>query len=247
MQLEIEIPYTTQPRMKKYQGCLINASPRIEYLEQKNAELKKFQTDLYADTHESVANQLVKKTADFLKLNTTNSIKDLALQIEEDIAIMHKGILASICFCFPSSWIPCERIGMTLQDIHRPVADSDKLVAASPKLAETMAQNNLGPFRRQVWTLTTNSNLSNHPKYKSDHVPKSINDLYLRVETQTSAPLGDNVSSIFLVRVDVIHLPEIWHKLGGKIKSSVNSMTDAIIEYKNLKNIKPILNNVLIM
>ena len=247
MHLEIETPYTTHPRMKKYSGCLINPQPRQEYINQKNIELAQLESDLYTETFESKVNQLVKKTADFLKLDTTDSIKNLALQIEEDIAIMHKGVLVSICFCFPSSWIPSERIGMTLEDIHRPVADNDKLVAASARLAETMAQNNLGPFRRQVWTLTTNAKLSNHPIYKADIIPTSINDLYLRVETQTAAPLGDNISSIFLVKVDVVPLVDVWPQLGANIRQSINSMTDNVLKYKNLENIKPIVNRVLLM
>lgn len=247
MLVEIQVPYSTQPRMKRFEGCLLNTAPNSEYIKQKVLELSKLESDLCADTYESTVNQLVKKTAEFLQLNETDSIKDLALQIEEDIAIMHKGVLASICFCFPSSWIPSQRIGMTLEDIHRPVADGEKLVASSPRLAETMAQNNLGPFRRQVWTLTTNSNLSNHPIYKSDVIPTSINDLYLRVETQTAAPLGDNISSVFLVKVDVVPLVDVWPQLGANIRRSINSMTTNVLKYKNLENIKPIVNRVLLM
>lgn len=233
--------------MKKYEGCLHNLHPRHEYINQKIKELAKLESDLVAETHESQTKHLVTRAAEFLQLQTCNSIKQLALQIEEDIAIMHRGILSAICFCFPSSWVPSERIGLKLEDIHKPVADNAKLVAASARLAETMSQNNLGPFRRQVWTLTTNKNLSNHPAYKTNVVPESINELYLRVETQTSAALGDNESSLFLVKVDVVPLIDVWPRLGSQIRQSINSMTANILQYKNLENIKPIINRVLLM
>lgn len=247
MLVEIETPYTTQPRMKKYSGCLITLQPRQQYIDQKHIELAQLESDLCAETFESKVNQLVKKTSNFLQLNETDSIKNLAMQIEEDIAIMHNGILVAICFCFPSSWIPSSRLGMTLEQIHKPVADNEKLLSASAKLTHTMAHSNLGPFRRQVWTLTTSANLSNHPLYKTDYLPKSINDLYLRVETQTAAALGDGKSSVFLVKVDVVPLANVWHELGTDIRRSLNSMSPNILQYKNLENIKPIINKVLIM
>ena len=49
----------------------------------------------------------LKKTGlDYYKIlgvDKTDSIKELALNFREDIAILHNGILESICFCFPSS------------------------------------------------------------------------------------------------------------------------------------------------
>ena len=247
MQIDIHVPYTTQPKMKKYAGDYYNKSPDTFYLKQKKIELNKFGTQLWAQSQQAEQNLLVRKACNFLSTPETNNICELALRFEEDLAIMHNGRLAAICFCFPSSWIPAERIGQTLTEIHTPVADNEKLLSASEKLSKIMADSTQGPFRRQVWTVSQNSGLSNHPLIKIDKIPKSINDLYFRMETQTTVPIGDNTTSLFFVKVDVIPLSEIWHKIGGKIRASINSMTDAIIEYKNLQDIKPILNNVLIM
>jgi hypothetical protein len=247
MRVDIQIPYTTRPMMKQNHGPVFNSQPDKRYLDQKIVELEKFDSDLYAETFESKTNHLIEKACQYLNLPPKTSIKDFALMFEEDVAIMHRGILSAICFCFPSSWVPAERIGLTLSDIHKPVADGDKLVQSSYKLSSTMADTAKGSFTRQVWTITQTEGLSNHPVYKSSNVPTSINDLFLRVETQTTAAIGDNQTSLFFVKIDVVPLVEVWHLLGNQLKMSVNSMSDSVLQYKNLTHIKPILNRILLM
>jgi hypothetical protein len=233
--------------MKQNYGPVFNSQPDQQYLDQKIVELEKFGSDLYSETFESKTNHLIEKACDYLSVPTKSNIKDFALMFEEDVAIMHRGMLSAICFCFPSSWVPSERIGLTLSDIHKPVADSDKLVQASNKLSSTMADTAKGSFTRQVWTITQTVGLSNHPEYRSTDIPTSINDLFLRVETQTTAPIGDNQTSLFFVKINVVPLVEIWHLFGQKIKMSVNSMSESVLQYKNLTHIKPILNRILLM
>lgn len=247
MDLDIQIPYTTLPRMKKNIGYIFNKNPDKRYILEKENQLKKYSTQLYAETYEFRNNDLLSKICKNLGVQEKSNIKDFALMFEEDIAIIHNGILVAICFCFPSSWVPEERIGLTLSQIHMPVADNDKLVAASEKISKTISDPTLGSFRRQVWTITNNADLSNHPDSKNLEDPKSINDLYLRTETQITYPLGDCLTSVFFVKVDVIPLIEVWSKIGHSLLLSVNSMSQSIIEYKNLQKIKPIINKVLLM
>jgi len=242
--VNIQVPYTTRPSMVRNTGPLYNHDPHPFYLKSKQEELDRFGAGLWGHTYEARINQLVPRAAEFLGLPKVDSIVDLALNFEEDIAVMHNGILAAICFCFPSGWVPAERIGMTLTEIHGPVADNHHLVLASDKLAKTMADPVLGSFRRQVWTITTNPRLSNHPEYRSDKEPGGIADLYFRLETQTTAPLGDGITSLFFVKVDVVPLSVMWNSQGQAIKNSINSMTDAILDYKNLRRIRSLLNNV---
>lgn len=247
MNLIIDVPYTTNPKMIKNQGPIYNNNPSSLYLEEKIAQLDRFDSQLYAETQESVLNCLVQKSCDFFSLPKKDNIKDFALLFEEDIAILYKGILAAVCFCFPSGWIPSNKIGLALSEIHTPVADSEKLVTASDKIASTISNPELGSFYRQVWTVTSNSLLTNHPDTRSSKIPQSINDLYLRTETQTTAPLGDGFTSLFFVKVNVYPLTDIWPLFGQQIKSSINSMSDAVLKYKHLENIKPLLNRVVLM
>lgn len=241
------IPYTTNPRMIKNTGCVFNKEPSRFYLEEKNKQLEKYKTDLYAQTELCSRENLIFQSSKLIGIPEQSNIKNLAMLYEEDIAIIHNGKLEAICFCFPSSWIPRERIGYSLSDIHRPVADSDKLVAASDRIARTICDPVLGSFRRYVWTITNNPGLSNHPAEKIFTIPNSINDLYFRLETQTTLPFPTGQSALFFVKVDIVPLSDIWHEFGEEIKNSVNSMTDSILMYKNLTNVKPILNKVLLM
>ena len=93
-------------------------------------------------------------------------------------------------------------------------------------------------IQRWVWNVTTISNLSNHPRVDR---PKVIDfdTLYFRLETQISTPL-DNKSNLFLVKVDVIPLKEVWNKT---ILESINSMSQNVLKYKNLIEIKEFLNS----
>jgi hypothetical protein len=181
---------------------------------------------------------VVKKAAEYCNVYSDN-IVDLALRLEEDVAIMHQGKLAAICFCFPSGFKPSEIIGMPLSDIHKPVADGEMLVQASPSISRVMCEQ--PSFRRWVWSLNMNSDLSNHPSTKRDIKPQSIDDLYFRVETQTTASI-DQETSLFFVKVDVVPLKNIWTEENARrIKKSINSMSDAVLTYKNLHQVKSLL------
>jgi len=242
MQIDfVKTPYKTWPSMNKNTGPIFNANPDPKYIEAKQIELSIWHGDLFARARESFQIPLIEQAQEYCGLKINGRLLDLGLSIEEDIAIMHNGILSVICFCFPSSWIPRERIGKSLTDIHRPVADGDRLVAMSKRLTDTMADPDVGSLRRHVWTITPNGRLSNHPGYQRPEF-KSIEDLYFRVETQTTAPIGNN-TSLFFVKVDVVPLLEVWDQK-DVILESLNSMSDNILTYKNLHEIKKLLNNL---
>ena len=234
MQIDfVKTPYTTGPNMVRNTGPVFISPPSQEIIKQKKLELEKYSTDLWAQ-HD---NKAVERAAKYCGAYTDN-IVDLALRLEEDVAVMYQGKLAAICFCFPSGFKPAERVGMMLGDIHKPVADGEMLVRASPGIARVMTEQS--SFRRWVWTVTNNPNLSNHPNEKIDEVPQSIDDLYFRWETQTTARV-DNDTSLFFVHVNVVPLREVWNQ---KILDSINSMSDAVLSYKNLHHIKELLNRL---
>lgn len=242
IEFSVRVPYTTAPNMVRNTGTIFNPEPRSYYIRQKNQELIKRGNDLWAEL--PGASLLIRQATQELGLVETSSIVNFALQIEEDVAVMHQGRLVAICFCFPSSWIPRERIGMKLTDIHGPVADGDKLRTMSQRIAETMADPAQGSFRRHVWTISNSGELSQHPASKSDLIPDDIHNLWFRLETQTTMPLGDGKSSVFFVRVETEPLLVIWNDLEKRriLLASINSMSDAVLTYKNLHHIREILN-----
>lgn len=246
MSWPVKVPYTTRPSMTKLEGDLYNRTPDLYYLESKYREISNSGDDLWAvapDKH-----YLIELACKKLGLPVTSDIINFAMRFEEDVAIVNNGRLAAICFCFPSSWIPKTKIGLSLTDIHEPVADGDYLRSASDKLAKTMADPVLGCFRRSVWTIKTSGQLSNHPKYSLPPA-LSIDDLWFRTEDQTTMPLGDGSSSLFFVKVKTQPLAEIWTNKDKRqsIIDSVNSMTDAVLDYKNLREIKSLINDSVIL
>lgn len=234
MQIDfVKVPYTTGPNMIKNTGPVFISSPNQEIIKKKKIELEKYSADLWGQ--EPRAESIVKKAAEHCNVYT-DDIRDLALMLEEDVAVMHKGKLSAICFCFPSGFKPADRVGMMLGDIHKPVADGELLVKASPGIARVMTEQ--PSFRRWVWTVTVNPDLSNHPDNQKNINPTSIDDLYFRYETQTTAKV-DSDTSLFFVKIDVVPLKTVWNQ---RILDSINSMSDAVLTYKNLHNIKKLLN-----
>jgi hypothetical protein len=236
MQIDfVKVPYTTGPNMIRNTGPVFNLKPNKDIIKLKKQELEKFNKDLWAQ--QAGLEKVIEKAAQYCNVYS-DQIVDLALRLEEDVAVMHQGKLAAICFCFPSSFIPSQRVGLALSDIHKPVADGEQLVKSSPSIAKVMCEQ--PSFRRWVWTITNNPNLSNHPSTKIDELPQNIDDLYFRVETQTTAAI-DQETSLFFVKVDVVPLKEVWCQ---QISNSLNSMSDAVLTYKNLHHIKELLRHL---
>ena len=234
----VKTPFTNNPSMQKYSGPLLNENPRKIYLDEKLRQLSTYGDDLYGESEIFRDNNLIQLVSNTLGISQQNSLKDLSLLIEEDIAVMHKGKLEAISFCFPSSWIPSKAIGEDFIFLHNPVADNELLIKSGKKLTNYMYKNTI---KRWVWNITTINELSNHPK-----IPRplfnSINDLYFRVETQVSTPL-DEETSLFLVYVEVVQLEQVWDE---KILKSINSMSETVLEYKQLTKIKNYLNSFII-
>ena len=104
----IKTPFTNNPSMQKYSGDLINKSPRTKYIEEKINQISLRESDLCGETELFQKLQLLDKVSTLLEMEKFKTIKDLSTKIEEDIAVMHKGRLEAISFCFPSGWIPTD-------------------------------------------------------------------------------------------------------------------------------------------
>jgi hypothetical protein len=73
--------------------------------------------------------------------------------------------------------------------------------------------------------------------------PQSISDLYFRTETQTTVGIGGDIC-LFFVKVNMHPLQEVWDYPNKRqmIVDSINSMSEAVLDYKNLRIIKEIIN-----
>ncbi|MFN6336262.1 MAG: heme-dependent oxidative N-demethylase subunit alpha family protein [Sphingobacteriales bacterium] len=233
----VKVPYTISADIVKYSGTAFTAEPDPFYLQEKRKELTSLRSDLCAQHTDAI--EFIQQASEFTGRYST-SLEELALSLEEDIAILHNGIIKAICFCFPSGFIPARNIGLDFFQVHTPVADGEKLRAAGPKVS-ALISNEGAMFRRYVWGISSLGSLSQHPGYKRPE-PKRVEDLYFRTETQTTIGLSAGVT-LFFVKVDMHPLGNVWQDVEKRklLIESVSSMTDAVLQYKHMVEIKSIL------
>jgi hypothetical protein len=231
--IQIKVPYVVTADMSKYTGSAFNLNPHPFYISQKRREI----TNLGKSLGDSLDDSLVETMSRWCGFEPTTNLIELGLQLEEDIAILQNGVVKAILFCFPSGFIPVEKLGQNFFQMHQPVADNQKLLRASDKVTELISRPG-AQFRRNVWTLTTSPKLSRHPIYKNLEPPVTgIDELYFRYETQTTVGLDNNIS-LFFVKVDVTKFNELPPDLQSKTVESLMTMPVSVLQYKGLVDIK---------
>lgn len=238
----IKVPYVTGPSMEKYEGPLVSKTLSKTKILQKIREIKELGKKLYFQSSICRDERLVQKTSNKLGLPGCETILELGLMMDEEIAIIHRGRLEALFFAFPSSWNPGNKEGATLLELHGPVAEGERLREASDGLSKAICGKY--SFRRFVWSIAPTGRLSRHPDY-SDPIPQSIDDLWLRVETQYTTPIVYNETAAFIIDLQVIKLTDVFKEENDKklIIESINSMSAKVLEYKNLNKIKNIIND----
>jgi Protein of unknown function (DUF3445) len=175
----------------------------------------------------------------------------LALALQDDWVVMDEnGVCQMLHVCFPSGWRPEEKVGLSMRQIHQPVADGAKLLAASDVLSNAMKQK--GPFVRYVWTLSPEASLDRHPdrclklvggtegSAASAHSEIKVDQIWFRCERQVTVPLRASGRSLFLIRIFVAPLLEVCATTERRslMKSSLASMSDAVVGYKGIADLR---------
>lgn len=169
---------------------------------------------------------------------TGTSIDALALECDEDLALLHRGVLQAIAFAFPSGFRPTAKLGLNFAAVHAPVAEGATLRAASPGISAAISRQG-AVFTRGVWTLTPLGTLSQHPSYPRPNV-HSMDQVFFRTEFQVMHGLGMGWCG-FSVRVNMTPWPSLVPEEQQLIAASLASMSPASRSYKNLHEIAAIL------
>jgi len=232
----VKVPYTVGPDIVKYVGPAFNAHPDPQYLSEKKEELEKNGHHICG----SVTSDYLHHLYAFCGFDRNTTLPQICTQLEEDVAILKDGYLQSIGFCFPSGFYPTKKLGLSFFDIHLPVGDGETLRKSSEKVSALISKKG-AMFRRYVWTLTSLPSLSQLPSY-SKPIPQSISDLYFRTETQTTVGVDGQIC-LFFVKVEMHPLQQVWDDSAKResIIESINSMSEAVLNYKNLAYIKSII------
>tara|TARA_B100000287_G_scaffold418771_1_gene456179 strand:+ start:62 stop:895 length:834 start_codon:yes stop_codon:yes gene_type:complete len=253
----VKVPFTTNPVFEKFDGPL-EFKHDLEMKVQRENEFKElgkkiwFESDLIKE--KNYVNKVTSKIKRKMQSETSiseyasyDSIVDWGLNHSNDLVIMHKGKVEACFVACASSWNPGDKMGKTLEELHEPVADSEALRKASEGIWRAMTSGQM--FHRYTWGISPLGIYSNHP-----HWPKpdfnSLTELYFRIEHERTITVDEDTAA-FLIEVDVYPLQQLFHlhdEPGGGhntyrklIRDSVYSMSDAVLDYKNLKKVKRLL------
>ena len=192
---------------------------------------------------------------------SSDNTAHLALRFEEDLAILdgEAGTLPWLCVCVPSHWAPEDKLGLSLAAVHAPVADGAALQSAATQLVRLVTGGEV--WQRWVWTITPSGRYDQHPRrtvrapwpeatYTAADPAASAGadpahfarQCWLRVERQRFLPVRapDGTlrrQAIFAIRVMLQPLPEAvqTRAQAQRLHDSLASMTDAVLDYKNLR------------
>ena len=245
----VQTPYTTSPRFTP-----IDSVKFKDYLQEAFEErLNEYNTllgDMSFESDLAVEKKLVKKTSEAMNEPFQDGsfsepyydIIEMGLEIPDDVIIMHKGKVEAAFVAMASSWNPRTVQGKTLEEVHKPVADNEMLLRASNAIWRSMTSGK--SFHRYVWGISPLKSLSNHPRHKKPSF-KSLNDLYFRIEHERTLTVDEDTAAFF-IDVEVMPLSTVFHlkqEYRDLIKDSINSMSENLLAYKNLEEVKEMIND----
>ena len=247
----IRTPFTMNPTFAKYpfKKMMMHTQKISTYandytIDERIKEVAHLENDIWFESDIAKKNDLVNKTANTLGLDREfTSILGMGLEIEDDILIMHEGKLEASFVAFASSWSAGNKQGKTLEELHKPIADGDKLRNASNRIMKAITGDNC--YHRYTWGISPLGKRSNHPSYERPDF-NSIDDLWFRVEHERTIPVEKKKSCALLISVDVFPLKDVLRTDGELLKKCIDSMSDNVLVYKNLKKVKRLVNEYIL-
>ena len=250
----IRNPFDMKPVFNTCEKPVFNANETdLEIQSQRKLELDNLGSNIWFETDIAVEEKLSEKTAaklslfnqpdDYQLFTECNNVKELGLAIEDDVVIMHNGKLEACFVAFPSSWNAGEKVGKSLNELHEPIADNEALLRASNGIMRAMTSGQ--SYHRYTWGISSLNGYSNHPLYEKPEFD-SLDNLTFRVEHERTMTVTEGTTAVFLIHVDTYPLKEVLKTDFGLIKGAIDSMTDSVLEYKNLFKVKELMNEYLL-
>ena len=181
----------------------------------------------------------------------------LAQGMQEDFVILHDepgdGFRARfLSVCFPSNWNPAEKLGLDFAAIHAPVADNALLQAGGRGIVDMAFRQ--APMLRHVWLLTPNGDLAQHPETRrtrwedamamantSGASGRLLDQVFFRVERQTTLPLPALRRGVFFIRVMVAPLAQVLAaapERAAELADALASMSEAVVAYRGMTAVR---------
>lgn len=189
----------------------------------------------------------------------------LATGMQEDFVVLHdEGLHQNrrlctrfLSVCFPSNWSPADKLGLDFTAIHAPVADNAQLQAGARGIVDMAFRQ--APMLRHVWLLTPSGDLPQHPLTRRQRWDDAIlqadaqgrlllDQVFFRVERQTTLPLPALRRGVFFIRVMVAPLADTLRVAPGRaadLHAALASMSDAVVAYRGMAAVRARLLNEL--
>lgn len=183
------------------------------------------------------------------------TVEALVSGMQEDFVVLHDepaGMRTRfLAVCFPSNWSPAEKLGLDFTAIHAPVADNALLQAGANGIVDMAFRK--ATMLRHVWLLTPGAELSQHPESRRtrwqdalDQADASssgrlVDQVYFRVERQTTLPLPELRRGVFFIRVMVCGLVDVLSvepNRAADLRQALYSMTDAVLHYRGMQAVR---------
>ncbi|MDP1782397.1 MAG: DUF3445 domain-containing protein [Hydrogenophaga sp.] len=179
----------------------------------------------------------------------------LAGGMQEDFVVLHDepaGMRARfLAVCFPSNWSPAEKLGLDFTAIHAPVADNALLQAGAAGIVDMAFRK--ASMLRHVWLITPGADLSQHPESRRSRWEDAllqaeislsgrlIDQVFFRVERQTTLPLPALQRAVFFIRVMVGGLVDVLSvepSRAAELREALLSMSDAVVHYRGMQAVR---------
>lgn len=184
-----------------------------------------------------------------------NSWDALAMQIQEDLAIMQvdtngKGKLVALHLCAPNHWAASDKIGKDFLSMHASVPGMERINQRANQINSAILHK--GPFVRFAWGFSSDTRLNHHP-IAPDNIPTSdwqgrqfnpsTPELYLRVERQTLTGYPTEGLVLFTIRNYFYDVKNLSGEQQKQLLNAIQSMSDDTICYKGLNKSKNMIVN----
>ena len=63
-----------------------------------------------------------------------------------------------------------------------------------------------------------------------------------RVEHERTMTVRDGETAVFLIHVDIYPFKDVWETDNGLIKQAIDSMSESVLEYKNLIEVRELIH-----
>lgn len=176
--------------------------------------------------------------------------------MQEDFVVLHDEAAGMrtrfLAVCFPSNWNPAEKLGLDFAAIHAPVADNAMLQAGAQGIVDMAFRK--ASMLRHVWLLAPDADLPQHPEARrtrwedalqqadTSSSGRLLDEVFFRVERQTTLPLPALRRGVFFIRVMVCGLTDVLRVAPGRaadLHEALHSMTDAVARYRGMHGVRP--------